>query len=98
MSQDELHQIANASTPAEVYVPNTIPALAVWALTKFGVGFVFAIMLVPVYLDLKESNKNMMDITRANIQAMQALANEVRANGARLDKFDYIYQMERNPK
>lgn len=95
MSQDELHEIAQATTPASVDVPNTWPSLAVWALSKWGIGIVFCAFLVPVYQDLKESNQSMVRISVANIQAMNALAEKIEAgtqqtriNGEKIDSLE----------
>lgn len=57
MSQNELHQLAQADTPSAVYVPNTWAGLITWAVTKFGVGVMFAAVfawwLMTVYADLR---------------------------------------------
>lgn len=58
----QLHSIAQNDTPASVEVPNSWPGLAVWALTKFGIGIVFAYGLWVVYGDLKSTNAQMMTI------------------------------------
>lgn len=92
MSRDELHEIANKTTPSDVEVPNTYIGLIVWAVSKFGIGIIFAAMLVPVYLDNKEANGAILEMTRANINALHALANEVRGISDRIDANENRYR------
>ena len=58
-------------------VPNTWPALVIWALTKWGIGVLGFAMLVPVYMDLKVSNERFARVLEANVAAIQNLANRI---------------------
>lgn len=58
-------------------IPNSWPALAVWALTKWGIGVLGFVMLVPVYMDLKTSNERFARVLEANVAAIQNLANRI---------------------
>ena len=78
MSRDDLHEVAVSTTPADVEVPKTYTGLIVWAVGKWGIGIVFGAFLVPVYMDLKESNLRFAEVSHANVQVLNALANEVR--------------------
>ena len=77
MSADDLHEVAQSSTPASVEVPNTYFGLVVWAIGKWGAGALFAAFLIPVYQDLKASNQRLADISQANVQVLTALATKV---------------------
>lgn len=82
MSLDELHQIAEKATPADVNVPQTWGGLLVWAVGKWGVGVVFLALLVPVYQDLKISNRQLAEISSANVRVLESLANKVETQNA----------------
>jgi hypothetical protein len=58
-------------------IPNSWPALAVWALTKWGIGVIGFVMLVPVYFDLKNSNERFAKLAEANVSAITTLANRI---------------------
>lgn len=64
MSKDELHELAQRDTPQGVFVPNTWPALAVWATGRFGVGFLVAIAFAfaahQIYNDMKSVNEKVL--------------------------------------
>ena len=92
MSKEELHAAAEASTPAYVNVPQTWGGLAVWAVGKWGVGAVFLMLLVPVYLDLKASNAQLAQISTANVQVLTALAQQVEATNQAVQRLDQTVQ------
>jgi hypothetical protein len=95
---DHLHSLANQTTPAEVTVPHTWGGLIVWAAGKWGVGIVFLVLLVPVYQDLKESNKRVADITQANVQVLTALAAKIESTNAHVQRIDdSIRRLEGKP-
>ena len=77
MSRDEIHQIATQTTPEHVKIPETWNGLIIWAAGKWGVGIIFAAMLVPVYSDLKASNQQLADISRANVSVLMQLAQQI---------------------
>jgi hypothetical protein len=83
MSKEELHEIAVSSTPEHVNIPHTWGALMVWAVGKWGVGVVFAMMLVPVYTDLKSSNQQLAEISKANVAILTQLATKIEASNER---------------
>ena len=58
-------------------IPNTWPALAVWALTKWGIGILGFALLIPVYYDLRASNERFAKLAEANVTAIQTLANRI---------------------
>ena len=88
MSKDELNKIANDTTPTGVSVPSTWGGLIVWAAGKWGVGIIFLVMLIPVYNDLKESNKAIAELSRANVQVLTALAQKIDDSNARITRLD----------
>jgi len=88
MSKEELHELAVSTTPETVNVPATWGGLIVWAAGKWGVGIVFAAMLVPVYTDLKESNKQIAELSRANVQVLTALAQKIDDSNTRITRLD----------
>lgn len=88
MSKEELHEIAVDSTPETVNVPATWGGLIVWAAGKWGVGIVFAAMLIPVYTDLKESNRQIAELSRANVQVLTALAQKIDDSNTRITRLD----------
>ncbi len=88
MSKEELHEIAVASTPEHVNIPQTWGALLVWAVGKWGVGVVFAAMLVPVYTDLKASNQQVAEISKANIVILTQLSSQINLNSERSERIE----------
>lgn len=90
MSIDDIHEVAQKSTPSDVDVPKSWPALVMWAATKWGIGIIFSAifgsMLVPVYQDLREANRQLLEITRANVTAMQSLSAAVDRQGREIEK------------
>jgi Na+-transporting methylmalonyl-CoA/oxaloacetate decarboxylase gamma subunit len=76
MSKEELHTIAESSTPANVTIPQTWPGLIVWAIARFGIGVVFLVLLIWVYQDLQLANRAMVDVVRANTTAIEALVRK----------------------
>lgn len=65
MSKNELHALANATTPDDVAVPGTWPALIAWMLGKFGIGIgvacVFGWFTIRIYADLQSQNTRILD-------------------------------------
>ena len=88
MSKDELHSIAVNSTPEVVNIPSSWGGLVVWAAGKWGVGVIFLMMLVPVYADLKESNRQIAELSRANVQVLTALAQKIDDSNQRIARLD----------
>lgn len=86
MSIEEIHETAQRTTPAEVDVPKSWCGLFIWAATKWGIGVVFGAMLIPVYQDLREANSQLLEITRANVIAMQNLSAAVDRQGHEIEK------------
>jgi hypothetical protein len=85
---DNLHSIAQQTTPESVEIPRTYKGLVVWAVGKWGIGIVFAAFLVPVYQDLKESNRRLADISQANVQVLTALAQKIEATNHQVQRMD----------
>jgi len=77
MSKDDLHHIANNTTPDEIQIPNSWQALIVWAVAKFGVGILATIVLgyavTHVYADLTALNNRVL--TAFELQTEAAVAN-----------------------
>jgi hypothetical protein len=88
MSKEELHEIAVASTPESVNIPATWGGLFVWAVGKWGVGVVFAGMLVPVYTDLKASNQQVAEISKANIIILTQLSAQIEDASSRTTRVE----------
>lgn len=88
MSKEELHEIAVASTPEHVNIPETWGGLLVWAIGKWGVGVVFAAMLVPVYADLKASNQQVAEISKANIIILTQLSAQIEDASSRTTRVE----------
>jgi hypothetical protein len=86
MTFDDIHQSAERSLPEDVSVPKTWAGIAVWAATRWGIGIVFGAMLIPVYQDLREANRELLKITQANVVAMQKLAESVERMDHDLEK------------
>jgi hypothetical protein len=61
MTQKNLRDFAERDTPKGVHIPDDKWSIAQWALGRFGIGLVFAAMLVPVYLDLRKLNESVLD-------------------------------------
>ena len=107
MSLEELHSVAEQTTPSEVEVPKTWSGIAVWALGKWGIGVVFLALLIPVYQDLKVSNARFYDVisknaevSSQNVRVMEALAFKIE-NGniatQRLEEAIHRLETARNP-
>lgn len=88
MSRDEIHQIATQTTPEHVKIPETWNGLIIWAAGKWGVGIIFAAMLVPVYSDLKASNQQLADISRANVSVLMQLAQQIEMLNERSNRIE----------
>lgn len=77
MSKDVVHSLAQADTPALIDVPNTWSGLVVWAVGRFGVGVLFAAVCVVgitrVYGDIKELNKELVQLIREQAQTSAGL-------------------------
>jgi hypothetical protein len=89
MSQNELHTIANSTSPDYVQVPNTIMGLIVWATAKFGIGvigfMVLGYAITHVYSDLTVLNNRVLaaferqtEAATANKEAIQRVADTLR--------------------
>lgn len=86
MDLQDLHQAATSSTSENVTIPQTWGGLIAFAIAKWGVGAVFLGLLVPVYMDLKTSNQQFVDIAKANVTTLTALAEQVRVNSEKTDQ------------
>ena len=73
MSRQELHKVANQTSPPEVTIPDNWQGLIVWAVAKFGAGViisgVFAFATVRVYEDM----------TALNVRVLIAFEQQTRA-------------------
>ena len=96
MSLDDLHEVAQKNTPADINVPQTWGGLFVWAIGKWGVGVVFLGLLVPVYQDLKASNNQLVEVSRANVEILTTLAREVAATGETVKRLEQEHRYERS--
>jgi hypothetical protein len=67
-------------------LPNTLTALVWVTLAKYGLGAVGFMLLVPVYMDFKESNREQMTMLRANIEASGATAKAMDRLSDRIDE------------
>lgn len=85
---DNMHQMAQSTTPEGVDIPKSYTGLAVWAAGKWGIGIIFAAFLVPVYQDLKASNQRLADISQANVQVLTALATKIDATNTQVQRMD----------
>lgn len=74
MSQNELHDLANSDTPSKVEVPQGWSGLLVWAVGRFGVGILCAVVfgwwLMRVYGDLRNDAEKVLSAFQ-----LQAVAN-----------------------
>lgn len=83
MSQDEIHAIAQADTPANVQVPNTVAGLVVWGFTRFGTNLMLMMIacgvliygLQGIYADQRKDNGVILDIVRTQTTSTEKLAN-----------------------
>ncbi|MBE2178880.1 MAG: hypothetical protein IAE97_00205 [Chthoniobacterales bacterium] len=82
MSKDDIHQVAQRDTPPEIVVPNTWPALAVWATGKFGVGFLMAIAFGfaanQVYGDMKARDDKVLAAFENSARSQAETAGAIR--------------------
>ncbi|NQX00556.1 hypothetical protein HQ447_07830 [bacterium] len=98
MTTENIHQLAEATTPKEVEIPKTYAGLIVWAIGKWGIGVVFAAFLIPVYQDLKASNQRLADISQANVEVLTALATKIDATNQQVQRMDdSIRRLETRP-
>jgi hypothetical protein len=88
MTTENFHQMAVATTPENVDIPNSYTGLIVWAVGKWGIGVVFALFLVPVYQDLKASNQRLADISKANVEVLTALAQKIESTNQQMQRID----------
>jgi hypothetical protein len=76
MSREDLHTIANDTSPKEVNIPNTWMGLIVWAVAKFGIGViisaVFAFATVRVYEDLTLLNQRVLTAFEQQTRAAES--------------------------
>jgi hypothetical protein len=81
MSREELHSVANADTPHQIAVPNTIQGLIIWAVGRFGVGILvaaaFGYATHVVYYDMRDDRRLMMDAFRDNTRVVETFAGKV---------------------
>lgn len=70
MSRDELHDAAQADTPAYVDIPATTNGLILWLLGRFGVAVVFAASTFYVYQDMRSDRAELFNAYRENIRVI----------------------------
>jgi hypothetical protein len=105
MSKEEIHDIAESTTPPEINVPRTWAGLVVWALGKWGIGIVFLALLVPVYQDLKTSNARIYgiiersaEVSTQNVRAMEALAAKIESSNAATARLEEaLHRLHKQP-
>jgi hypothetical protein len=95
MSQEELHRIANETTPDSIQVPNTWQGFIVWAIAKFGTGIVVAGVfgwgIVHVYTDMRNDRQQLLDAYKDAIVVMESVATKLDA------QTDAIEDLSRRP-
>lgn len=77
MSQDELHQTAQADTPNHVEIPNTPTGLALWMLGRFGVAVVFAASTYYVYQDMRADRQELFKAYEKNMEINMGVKNAI---------------------
>lgn len=70
MSRDELHDAAQADTPAHVEIPNTTNGVILWMLGRFGVAVVFAASTFYVYQDMRADRAELFNAYQRNIEVI----------------------------
>lgn len=70
MSREELHQTAQADTPAHVEIPATTNGLILWLLGRFGVAVVFALSTFYVYQDMRADRAELFNAYQRNIEVI----------------------------
>lgn len=88
MSKKELHDFAAETTPQNVDIPKTYAGLFIWAAGKWGMGIIFAVFIVPVYQDLKESNRRVAEVIQSTVQVLTTLAAKVEDSNQRIQRLD----------
>ena len=82
MSRNELHELAQSTTPPDVQVPNSLAGLAMWAAGRFGIGViiagVFGWALVQVYVDLQKLNDRVLTAFEMSSRAAAETASAIR--------------------
>lgn len=68
MSQDDLHNVAQADTPNHVEIPNTPQGIALWLLGRFGVAVVFAASTFYVYKDMRSDREELLRAYERNME------------------------------
>jgi predicted nuclease with TOPRIM domain len=76
-TKEAIHTAINEDQPSDYQLPKTWPAIVAMLFTKAGLGAIFLLLLIPVYLDLKASNERFAKLAEANITAMQALTSKI---------------------
>jgi hypothetical protein len=83
MSTNDLHEIAQSDTPADVEVPKTLNGLIIWAVGRFGSGAVIGILCViglkTVYEDSKATNKQLLTVMEENVRVNQQTVSTLEA-------------------
>lgn len=81
MGRDDLHQMAQADTPAAVQVPNTWQGLIVWATARFGVGMIvaaaFAYSTKVVYEDMRSDRERLLQAYQENTRVVESFAGRL---------------------
>lgn len=70
MSRDELHDAAQADTPAHVDIPATTNGLILWLLGRFGVAVVFAASTFYVYRDMRADRLELFNAYQKNMEVI----------------------------
>lgn len=80
MSREELHDLAQKDSPEGVNIPNSWRGLISWAVIRFGVGIliavVFGLMLKEVYRDMRADRA---ELFQAYVKSAEAFSRHASA-------------------
>jgi len=86
MSREELHDAAQADTPASVEIPNTTNGLILWLLGRFGVAVAFAAATYFVYQDMRSDRKELFEAYRQNTEVIRDFKNTIENQGRQFEE------------
>lgn len=101
MTAENLHEVAKGDTPDNVEIPKDWRALLLWAVGRFGVGIlvavVFGYFLATVYRDMRADRADLMNAYKEAVGVMQQVSSQIEANTRAIENLreDHRYQSDR---
>lgn len=71
---------------AEFNLPNNTASLIAMGINRYGIGFLFAVFMVLVYMDFRKSTEQFTELLKANVLAINTLSGQIGQSHSKVEE------------